>query len=84
MTGKILKKEDQWVVEYDNGSEVKTYNLCEETLNWVKKHSLDNVFENTKTVDFDIVVKGEHCPTKEMLIKNYCAKIRLIDFDTIY
>jgi hypothetical protein len=52
MTGKISKKDDQWIIEYDNGFDVKNYVLCEETLIWIKKHSLDNVLENTKTVDF--------------------------------
>lgn len=84
MTGKILKKEDHFVVEYTDGKEVKEYVLCEETLRWIEEHSTIRILENTSTVVFEIVVKSEQCPTKEMLIKNYCAKIRLIDFDTIY
>jgi len=84
MTGFIVKKNEDFIVEYRDNKEVKQYGLCEETLRWLEEQSTINVLENTSTVDFEIVVKGEHCPTKNMLVKNYCAKIRLIDFDTIY
>jgi len=84
MTGFIVKKNEDFIVEHRDNKEVKQYVLCEETLHWLEEQSTIKVLENTSTVDFEIVVKGEHCPTKNMLVKNYCAKIRLIDFDTIY
>jgi len=84
MTGFIVKKNEDFIVEHRDNKEVKQYVLCEETLRWLEEQSTIKVLENTSTVDFEIVVKGEHCPTKNMLVKNYCAKIRLIDFDTIY
>jgi hypothetical protein len=84
MTGFIVTRENKFFVEHQDGKEVKQYELCEETLRWIEEQSTIQILKNTSTVEFEIVVKGEHCQTKNMLIKNYCAKIRLIDFDTIY
>ena len=50
----------------------------------IKRSAYLGILNENKEVEFNLVVKGEYCETKEMMIKNYFAKLVLINFDTIY
>jgi rRNA pseudouridine-1189 N-methylase Emg1 (Nep1/Mra1 family) len=84
MTGKLINIDQEWFVEYDKNGEKKIYELSPESLLWVKRYDVDKILNENREVEFSLVVKGEYCETKEMMIKNYFAKLVLINFDTIY
>ncbi len=84
MTGKLINIDQEWFVEYDKNGEKKIYELSPESLLWAKRYDVDKILNENREVEFSLVVKGEYCETKEMMIKNYFAKLVLINFDTIY
>ena len=84
MTGKLINIDQEWFVEYDKNGENIIYELSPESILWTKRYDVDKILNENKEVEFNLVVKGEYCETKEMMIKNYFAKLVLINFDTIY
>jgi hypothetical protein len=84
MKGKLVNIGQEWFVEYDKNGENKIYELSPESVLWTKRYDVDKILNEKKEVEFNLVVKGEYCETKEMMIKNYFAKLVLIIFDTIY
>jgi hypothetical protein len=84
MTGKLINIDQEWFVEYDKNGEKKIYELSPESLLWAKRYDVDKILNENREVEFSLVVKGEYCETKKMMIKNYFAKLVLINFDTIY
>jgi hypothetical protein len=84
MKGKLVNISQEWFVEYDKNGENKIYELSPESVLWTKRYDVDKILNENKEVEFNLVVKGEYCETKEMMIKNYFAKLVLINFDTIY
>ena len=84
MKGKLVNISQEWFVEYNKNGENKIYELSPESVLWTKKCDVDKILNENKEVEFNLVVKGEYCETKEMMIKNYFAKLVLINFDTIY
>ena len=46
-----------------------------------KKSDKDN--KNSQNLLFDFIIKGEYCETKEMMIKNYTARIKKIEHDSL-
>ena len=84
MTGKLINIGQEWFIEYDKNGENKIYELSPESVLWTKKYDVNKILNENKEVEFNLVVKGEYCETKEMIIKNYFAKLVLINFDTIY
>jgi hypothetical protein len=84
MTGKLINIDQEWFVEYNKNGENIIYELSPESILWTKRYDVDKILNENKEVEFNLVVKGEYCETKEMMIKNYFAKLVLINFDTIY
>jgi hypothetical protein len=84
MKGKLVNISQEWFVEYNKNGENKIYELSPESVLWTKRYDVDKILNENKEVEFNLVVKGEYCETKEMMIKNYLAKLVLINFDTIY
>lgn len=84
MTGKLINIDQEWFVEYNKNGENIIYELSPESTLWTKRYDVDKILNENKEVEFNLVVKGEYCETKEMMIKNYFAKLVLINFDTIY
>jgi hypothetical protein len=84
MKGKLVNISQEWFVEYNKNGENKIYELSPESVLWTKRYDVDKILNENKEVEFNLVVKGEYCETKEMMIKNYFAKLVLINFDTIY
>ena len=84
MKVKLVNISQELFVEYDKNGENKIYELSPESVLWTKRYDVDKILNENKEVEFNLVVKGEYCETKEMMIKNYFAKLVLINFDTIY
>jgi oligoribonuclease NrnB/cAMP/cGMP phosphodiesterase (DHH superfamily) len=81
MTGYLTQTLGEWMVKDQNDE--KLYPLCEESKKWLLKESTQKFLKEDLEVVFDFVVKGEYCETKEQMIKNYFAKIKLIEHDSL-
>jgi hypothetical protein len=57
--------------------------LCEETKRWLLKESTKKFLKEDVEVVFDFVIKGEYCETKEQMTKNYFAKIKRVEHDSL-
>lgn len=77
MKGVLIKENGEWSVKYGEEKETKIYPLCPDSINWVQKNK-DNMKDGVEVI-FDEIVKGEYCITKEMMIKNYFAKIIVVE-----
>jgi hypothetical protein len=83
MNGKLVKSLGEWFVKYDNDGHIVLYPLCPQTLVWVNNPLTQKFIKEDIEVVFSLIVKGEYCETKEMLLKNYQAKITSVDHETI-
>jgi hypothetical protein len=50
---------------------------------WSEKNVTQKFLKEGVEVVFDFIVKGEYCETKEEFIKNYFAKIKRVEHDSI-
>jgi hypothetical protein len=50
---------------------------------WANNPLTQKFIKEDIEVVFSLIVKGEYCETKEMLLKNYQAKITSVDHETI-
>ena len=83
MTGYLTQTLGEWMVKHgDDGSE-KLYPLCPDSEKWVKKKETQNFLTEGVEVVFDFLIKGEYCQTKEVMIKNYFAKIKRIEHENL-
>ena len=48
----------------------------------ISKDDLTQIKENIDVV-FDFLIKGEYCETQKQIIKNYFAKIKLVEHESI-
>jgi hypothetical protein len=83
MLGHLVKQNEDWVVKYDDNGMIKMYPLCSETQKWSQKPEIKNFLKEDIEVVFDFVIRGEYCETKEEMIKNYFAKIKRIEHESI-
>jgi hypothetical protein len=81
MTGYLTQTIGEWMVK-DHKDE-KLYPLCEESKKWLLKKSTQKFLKEDLEVVFDFVIKGEYCETKEQIIKNYFAKIKRVEHDSL-
>jgi len=81
MTGYLTQKLGEWMVKDHNDE--KLYPLCEETKGWLLKESTKKFLKEDVEVVFDFVIKGEYCETKEQITKNYFAKIKRVEHDSL-
>ena len=81
MTGYLTQKLGEWMVKDHNDE--KLYPLCEETKRWLLKESTQKFLKEDLEVVFDFVIKGEYCETKEQMTKNYFAKIKRVEHDSL-
>jgi hypothetical protein len=65
------------------GDDKKLYPLCPETKKWSTRPEIKKFLKENLEVVFDFVIKGEYCETKEEMIKNYFAKIKRVEHDSI-
>lgn len=77
MTGYLTQTLGEWMVNYNQDGNIKLYPLCPQSLEWSNKESTQKFIKEGIEVNFDFIVKGEYCETKEIMIKNYQAKILL-------
>jgi hypothetical protein len=83
MTGTLIKKDGNWVVSHIKDGDEYIYPICPKTTDWTLRKSTQLYIKEGIEVVFNLIVKGEYCETKEMLIKNYHAKIVLVNHETI-
>ena len=83
MLGHLVKQNGDWVVKYDDNGMIKMYPLCSETQEWSQKPEIKNFLKEDIEVVFDFIIKGEYCETKEEMIKNYFAKIKRIEHESL-
>jgi len=81
MTGYLTQTLGEWMVKY--GDDKKLYPLCPETKKWSTRSEVKHFLKENLEVVFDFVIKGEYCETKEEMIKNYFAKIKRIEHDSL-
>lgn len=83
MNGTLIKINDVWFVQYKKDNHLINYPLCEKSTIWILKPEVKKFIKEGVEVVFHQIVKGEHCETKEMLQKNYFAKVVQIQHETL-
>jgi hypothetical protein len=83
MKGILVKKNGEWMVKYDDNGDIKLYPLCPDTKKWSEIPTVENYIKENIEVVFDYIVKGEYCETKEQMVKNYFAKIKRIEHESL-
>jgi hypothetical protein len=83
MIGLLIKQDNVWVVQHGEGKEIKIYSLCSKSTEWSQKTEVQKFIKEGVEVIFNEIVKGEYCETKEMMIKNYFAKIIMVEHESI-
>ena len=83
MLGHLITKNDEWMVKYDDGRNLKFYPLCPDTQKWSEKPETKKFLKEEIEVVFDFIVMGEYCETKEQMTKNYFAKIKRIEHHSL-
>lgn len=83
MKGYLTQTLGEWMVKHDSNGDIKLYPLCPETQKWSKKNETKKFLKEGIEVVFDFIIKGEYCETKEEMIKNYFAKIKRVEHDSL-
>jgi hypothetical protein len=83
MTGHLIKHNGDWMVKYDDNGILKLYPFCPETQKWSQKPEVKKFIKEDIEVLFDFIIMGEYCKIKEQMIKNYFAKIKKIEHETL-
>jgi hypothetical protein len=81
MKGYLTQTLGEWMVRHDEDD--KVYPLCVESKRWSQKSDTQKFLKEGVEVVFDFIVKGEYCETKEEITKNYFAKIKRVEHDSI-
>jgi len=81
MTGYLTQTLGEWMVRHEKDD--KLYPLCPDTQKWLDKPETQRFLKENIEVVFDFLIKGEYCETKEEMIKNYFAKIKQIEHESI-
>ena len=83
MVGYLVYQNKSWMVEHESDGIRKTYPLCPNSQKWLEKSETQKFIKEDIEVVFDFLIKGEYCETKEQMIKNYFAKIKRIEHDSL-
>ena len=83
MTGYLTQTLGEWMVKHGKDNDSKIYPLCPNTKEWMEKNKNRPFIREGIAVVFDFIVKGEYCETKEEIIKNYFAKIKRVEHDSL-
>lgn len=83
MTGFLIQKDHLWFVKYHRNNEVIFYNICEESKKWTEKEEVKKFIHDDIEVQFNLVTKGFYDKITETQVKEFCAKIILIEHSTI-
>jgi len=81
MKGYLTQTLGEWMVRHDEDD--KVYPLCTKSKLWSEKNATQKFLKEGVEVVFDFIVKGEYCETKEEITKNYFAKIKRVEHDSI-
>jgi hypothetical protein len=83
MTGKLIKKNNEWVVKYDKNHDEVFYVLCPQTKIWSEREDVKKFIHDDIEVQFNLVVNGSYDKINEMFVKEFCAKITQVEHSTI-
>jgi len=83
MTGLLIKRNNQWVVKYDRGHEVLFYEICEQSKIWTQKESVLKFLHENVEVEFNLIVRGSYDRNKQEQVREFCAKIILVEHSSI-
>jgi hypothetical protein len=83
MTGKIVKKNGEWVVKYDKNHDEVFYILCPQTKLWTEKDEVKKFIHDNIEVEFYLVVNGFYDKVNEQFVKEFCARIKQVEHSTI-
>ena len=83
MKGYLTQSHGEWMVKHGDQQEEKLYSLCPNSQEWVNKESTKKFIKEGIEVVFDFIIKGEYCETKDMMTKNYMAKIKKVEHDSL-
>jgi hypothetical protein len=81
MKGYLTQTLGEWMVK--DSKDDKVYPLCVESKRWSQNSDTQKFLKEGVEVVFDFIVKGEYCETKEEITKNYFAKIKRVEHDSI-
>jgi hypothetical protein len=81
MTGYLTQSLGEWMVKREGDDNL--YPLCPETKKWAEKDGTQKYLKENTEVVFDFIVKGEYCETKEEITKNYFAKIKRVEHESL-
>ena len=81
MKGYLTQTLGEWMVRHDKDE--KLYPLCPETQKWVLRSETQKYLKEDIEVVFDFIIKGEYCETKEEMTKNYFAKIKRVEHESL-
>ncbi len=83
MTGYLTQTLGEWMVKHGDKGDEKLYPICSKSQEWVNKKTTQKFIKEGIEIVFDFVIKGEYCETKEMMTKNYIAKIKKVEHESI-
>ena len=81
MTGYLIQTLGEWMVRHQKDD--KVYPLCPETKKWSERPETKKYLKENTEVVFDFIIKGEYCETKEEMTKNYFAKIKRVEHESL-
>lgn len=83
MTGKLVKKNGEWVVRYDKNHDEVFYRFCPQTKVWSEKEEVKKFIHDNIEVEFSLIVNGSYDDINELFVKEFCAKIKQVEHSTI-
>lgn len=83
MTGYLTQTLGEWMIKHGDKGVEKLYPLCPNSQKWIEKDATKKFLKEGIEVVFDFVIKGEYCETKEMMTKNYMAKIKQVEHESL-
>lgn len=83
MTGTLVKKNDEWVIKYDQGHEIVFYGLDENSKKWSQKEGVKKFIHDGIEVDFSLITSGVYSEKDEHIVKEYLAKIQYVNHETV-
>jgi hypothetical protein len=79
MLGHLIKQDSEWMVKYDNNGDIKLYPLCPESKKWANKDNIAKILKKDDEIVFDLVTSGRFSKSQDMIVKEFCGKIRYFD-----
>ena len=79
MEGKLDKLENEWLIRYVKNNYIVYYDLCDESKKWANKDNIAKILKKDDEIVFDLVTSGRFSKSQDMIVKEFCGKIRYFD-----